>query len=203
VLLGGALSNGGNLYAWLRDTLRLEPPDATEREVASLPPDGHGLTWLPFLAGERSTGWVASARAAIVGASLATRPIDILRAALETVAYRFALIHALLAEACPRADEVVATGGALAASPAWTQIMADVLGVPIRPSTEPEASSRGAALLALEALGALPSLAAAPAGFGPTVTPDAARHARYQDGLARHRQLYETLVPLFTRRSPA
>jgi gluconokinase len=203
VLLGGALSNGGNVYAWLADTLRLSSPEATEREVAALPADGHGLTWLPFLAGERSTGWVASARAAIVGASLATRPIDILRAALETVAYRFALIHALLAEACPRADEVVATGGALAASPAWTQIMADVLGVPVRPSTEPEASSRGAALLALEALGAVPSLAAAPAGFGPTVTPDAARHDRYQDGLARHRQLYETLVPLFTRRSPA
>jgi gluconokinase len=203
VLLGGALSNGGNLYAWLRETLRLGSPEASERELAALPPDGHGLTLLPFLAGERSTGWLPTARAAIVGCSLATRPIDVLRAALETVAYRFALIHALLAEACPRADEVVATGGALAASPAWTGIMADVLGVPVRPSTEPEASSRGAALLALESLGALPSLDAAPAGFGPTVAPDAARHARYREGLARHRQLYEALVPLFARRSPA
>jgi gluconokinase len=81
--------------------------------------------------------------------------------------------------------------------------MADVLGVPVRPSTEPEASSRGAALLALEALGALPALEAAPHGFGPAVAPDPGRHARYRDGLARHRQLYEALIPLFTRRSPA
>lgn len=199
VLLGGALSNGGNLYAWLRETLRLDPPEAIERELAAMPPAGHGLTLLPFLAGERSTGWVAAARAAVVGASLATRPIDVVRAALETVAYRFALIHALLVEACPGAREVVATGGALTASPAWTQIMADVLGVPVRPSTEAEGSSRGAALLALEALGALPSLAAAPAGFGPTVAPDPGRHARYREGLARHRQLYELLIPFFTR----
>jgi gluconokinase len=203
VLLGGSLANGGSVYAWLRDTLRLPSSEATERELAARPPDGHGLTVLPFLAGERSTGWVATARAAIVGASLATEPLDILQAGLETVAYRFALIHALLAEACPRAAEVVATGGALAHSPAWTRIMADVLGVPVRPSTEPEASSRGAALLALEALGRLPSLAAAPHGFGPAVAPDPARHARYREGLARHRQLYETLVPFFTRRSPA
>jgi gluconokinase len=203
VLLGGSLANGGSVYAWLRDTLRLESAEATERELAGRPPDGHGLTLLPFLAGERSTGWVATARAAIVGASLATGPLDIIQAGLETVAYRFALIHALLAEACPRAAEVVATGGALAHSPAWTRIMADVLGVPVRPSTEPEASSRGAALLALEALGMLPSLDAAPHGFGPAVAPDPARHARYREGLVRHRQLYETLIPFFTRRSPA
>lgn len=203
ILLGGALSNGGNLYAWLARTLRLASAEEIEREVAALEPDGHGLTLLPFLAGERSTGWVGSARAAIVGLSLATRPIDVVRAGLETVAYRFALIHELLREAFPGADEVVATGGALLASPAWIHIMADVLGVPVLPSTEAEASSRGAALLALEALGVLPSLAAAPAGVGPAVAPDPGRHARYREGLARHRQLYETLIPLFTRRSPA
>lgn len=202
VLLGGALSNGGNLYAWLSGALRLPAPEAVEREVAALAPDAHGLTVLPFLAGERSTGWVPSARAAIVGLSLATRPIEIVRAGLETVAYRFALIRELLREASPGADEVVATGGALLASPAWIQIMADVLGVPVTPSTEAEASSRGAALLALEAMGALPSLAAAPAGLGPTVVPDPGRHARYREGLARHRQLYDLLIPLYTAAGP-
>jgi gluconokinase len=126
-----------------------------------------------------------------VGASLATRPIDILRAALETVAYRFALVHTMLAEACPGADEVVATGGALAASPAWTQIMADVLGVPVRPSTEPEASSRGAALLALEALG-LPWPPAPPPDR--ILQPDPERHARYRAARERQSRLYDNVV---------
>jgi gluconokinase len=201
-LLGGSLSNGGSLYAWLRETLRCDDdPAALEAALRAMPSDAHGLTVLPFLAGERSTGWVASARGAVVGLSLATRPIDVLRAGLETVAYRFALVHARLREACPDVTEIVATGGALLASPVWIQIMADVLGLPVTPSTETEASSRGAALLALEALGALPSLEAAPAGVGVPVSPDPARHARYQDGLARHRQLYDALVPLAGRRS--
>jgi gluconokinase len=203
LLLGGSLANGGSLYGWLRDLLRLPGDEALEAEVGAMPPDGHGLTVLPFLAGERSPGWVASARAAIVGLSLATRPAEIVRAALETVAYRFALIHALLAEACPAASLVVATGGALRASAAWVQILADVLGVPVTPSTEPEASSRGAALLALEALGALSALDAVPAGLDTPVAPDAGRHALYREGLARHRQLYEALLPFHGKRSPA
>ena len=166
LLLGGSLSNGGSLYAWLTETLRLPPAEEVERELRAMPPDAHGLTVLPFLAGERSVGWVASARAAVVGLSLATRPMDVLRAGLESVAYRFALIHAELREACPAFREVIATGGALLASPAWTAMMADVLGVPLTPSTEAEGSSRGAALLASEALGLIPSLDAVAAGPG-------------------------------------
>jgi gluconokinase len=133
-----------------------------------------------------------------VGLSLATRPIDVVRAGLETVAYRFAMIHERLREACPGLREVVGTGGALLASPAWTQIMADTLGVALTPSAEAEGSSRGAALLASEALGLIPSLEAAPAGTRPAVPMDRARHARYRAGLARHRQLYDLLVPHMT-----
>lgn len=198
LLLGGSLSNGGSVYAWLTETLRLPAPERVERELAAMGADAHGLTVLPFLAGERSLGWVATARAAVVGLSLATRPLDVLRAGLETVAYRFALIHERLREACPGLREVVATGGALLASPAWMGIVADALGVPITPSTETEGSSRGAALLASEALGLIPSVAAAPAGAGPAIQPDPGRHARYRAGLARHRQLYDLLVPHMT-----
>lgn len=204
LLLGGSLSNGGSVYAWLTDTLRLPPAEEVERELGAMSPDAHGLTVLPFLAGERSVGWVASARAAVVGLSLATRPIDVLRAGLETVAYRFALIHGQLREACPDVREVIATGGALLASPAWTAIMADALGVPLTPSTEAEGSSRGAALLASEALGLIPSLEAVPAGTGPAIPPDPGRHARYRAGLARHRALYDLLIPhaVAERRGP-
>ena len=60
-VLGGALSEGGNLYRWARDTLRLDASDSLWEAVATVPPDGHGLTWLPFLAGERSPGWAAGA----------------------------------------------------------------------------------------------------------------------------------------------
>ena len=45
--------------------------------------------------------------------------------------------------------DVVASGGAIVASPWWQQTLADVLGHPVRVVDEPEASARGAALLAL------------------------------------------------------
>jgi gluconokinase len=60
-VMGGALSNGGNLYAWLSRVLDL-PADA-EALLATRPAAGHGLTMLPLLAGERSPGYAANATA--------------------------------------------------------------------------------------------------------------------------------------------
>src|SRR4030095_11675206 len=97
-----------------------------------------------FLAGERSPGWVARARASIAGLRLDTKPAQVLRAAMEAVALRFELIRGLICASFPQAREIVSSGGALRESPAWTQILADAMGRPIRPSAEPEASSRGA-----------------------------------------------------------
>jgi gluconokinase len=191
-LVGGALSNGGNLFAWLRDTLRLPEPEPMEQELAAMPPDGHGLTVLPFLAGERSPGWAGHARAAFAGVSWSTRPIDLLRAGLESVAYRFALI----AERLPlgKRTEIVATGTALLSSPAWIEIICDVLGRPVVTSEESEASSHGAALIALEALGLLPDLAQAPFKFGRVFQPDRERHSVYQAPRRRQAELYDRLV---------
>jgi gluconokinase len=206
LLLGGATSEGGNVYAWMRDTLRLGEDNAVEQALQALPPDGHGLTVLPFLAGERSPGWAGDVRATIHGVGLNTTPSDILRAGLEAVAYRFALIFERLASAGvqPIADpqesasshtsqtsQIVASGGGLLNSPTWVQIMADVLGRPVVASAEPEATSRGAALLALEALGAIDALAALPAADGDTVEPDGERHATYRAAIARQRELYD------------
>src|SRR5207249_1428264 len=66
-LLGGATSEGGNVYAWLHQTVRLGEPDAVEAALAACPPDGHGLTVLSFLAGERSPGWAGNVPATVHG----------------------------------------------------------------------------------------------------------------------------------------
>jgi gluconokinase len=48
--------------------------------------DGHGLTVLPFLAGERSPLWNADARLTLEGSTLDTTPLETLRACLEASA---------------------------------------------------------------------------------------------------------------------
>ena len=70
--------------------------DVLERLLEQMPPDAHGLTMLPFFGGERSPGYHGDARAAMNGWSLSTSAIDIWRAALEAVAFRFAAIYDLL-----------------------------------------------------------------------------------------------------------
>ena len=193
-LLGGATSEGGNVYAWLSKTLQLGDSTAVEAALAAYPPDGHGLTVLPFIAGERSPDWAGNVQATLHGLTLATTPIAILRASLEAVAYRFAVIQQRI---CGRADcthRLIASGGALLHSPAWIQIFADVLGRPVVVSSESEATSRGAAVLALHALGALPSLESVPVAEETVYEPDDARHAIYQAAIARQRRLYDRLI---------
>jgi gluconokinase len=190
-LLGGALSEGGNVIAWLRDTLQLADLDAAEREAASLPPDSHGLTILPFIAGERSPGWNSSARMHIAGISLSTRPVDILRAAQEAIAYRLAAIYDLMTAALPAPTSIIASGSALLNTPRWIQMLTDVLGSPVTASAEEEASSKGAALMALRALGHLSDYNQLPPSLGSTHHPDFARHIIYRKAMARQQALYK------------
>jgi gluconokinase len=195
VVIGGALNDGGSLLEWLRATLRLPDLETIEAEVAAMEPDSHGLTVLPFWAGERNPNWADDARGAIVGMRLATRPVDIMRACLEAVALRFAQIDTILLQALPNASDVIATGGALLHSPAWMQILADVLGRPVFASAEAEASSRGVSLLALEALDLLETSIDQ---LGPTVAarfdPRPSHTERYRAALERQRRLYDALV---------
>jgi gluconokinase len=193
-VFGGALSDGGGLYHWMSATLAFDhEAKAAEHALAAMQPDAHGLTLLPFWAGERSTGWTSRARGAILGFTMHTEPLDILRAAMEAVAYRFALVARALDALAPEA-EIIASGGALHASPVWTQMLSDVLNRPLTLSAVHEASSRGAVLLALEAAGTIKNIGDVPAPRAQTFEPDTSRHARYNAGLERQQKIYARLV---------
>jgi gluconokinase len=171
MLTGGVLGDGGNLVEWMGGTLALgRSPSEVDAALTRAEPAGHGLTLLPFLTGERSPGWNAHARGAVIGLRSDTTALDLFQAGLEAVAYRFAAVRDRLAEAASVDGEIVATGGAMLASPAWCQVMADALGTTVACSAVEEGSSRGAALRALEALGVLDT-AALPAPVSRRFTP--------------------------------
>lgn len=193
VCLGGALSDGGGLYRWLKDTLKLTgTDDEIENQIAKAAPDSHGLTFLPFLAGERSTNWNAAARGAILGLNSATDTVEIAQAALEAVAYRFAAIFEQLNSVC-EIRKVIASGGALRESPVWTQIICDTLNKPMFLPDEREASSRGAVLFALEKAGIIKNISDVPSENGQSFMPDAAKHEIYQAAKQRQEDIYKCL----------
>lgn len=209
-LIGGALSEGGNVFHWLRQTLAWPPrvSDARlEKQIASLianglatrsprqaGPDAHGLTILPYFAGERSPGWSPGRHAVIAGLSLATRPSDLLQAGLEAVVLRLAAVYADLSAAlgggAGRKPDILAGGAALRHSALWTQMLADALAAPVHRLGVAETSARGAALLAWERLGLFQLESVPPPGervFSPRPAAVAAYRAarQRQDALLR------------------
>lgn len=131
----------------------------------------------------------------VVGLTQGTPPLHLLRAWLEAVAYRIAGVSARLDAAYGPAREILASGGALHASPVWAQLLADVLGQPLTLSTEPEATARGAALVVQEQLGWRAPARADPEEPARTLAPHAARGARYRDAMQRQSRLERTLAP--------
>jgi gluconokinase len=194
-VLGGALSEGGNVVRWFTDGLGLPNKKGLKHAAASLAPDSHGLTILPFWAGERSPNWRGDARAVIAGLSLGTQPAQMLRAAMEAITYQLVTVAAAMQRVVTRPDCVIATGGQLVHSPAWSQMLADALNQRVMTSPEPEASSRGAALLVLHALGKLPQFWSTTPAPGRIFRPRANAHTIYEHARRRQQDLYDLLFP--------
>jgi len=194
-VLGGALSEGGNVIRWFTAGLGLKHKKQLEREAAAIAPDSHGLTVLPFWAGERSPNWRGDARAVIAGLSLGSQPAQMLRASMEAITYQLVAVATAIEQVVPRPRAVIATGGQLIHSAAWRQMLADALNLPVTTSPQTEASSRGAALLALEALGRLPRLWSSSPARGRRHLPRASLHSVYERARQRQQQLYDLLLP--------
>jgi len=190
-LVGGATTEGGNIFQWAQDTLSLD--EDVEAQLARREPDSHGLTFLPLLGGERSPGWSANATGTITGLRLSTTPLDILQAALEGVALRLSLIAEQLKTVADHDYTVIGGGGALVASPAWAQMVANALGRPIQITREPEITAQGVAILALRAVGKA-ELSDFPLEISHDVQPDENGVKLMQAARDRQLALYEKTV---------
>ncbi len=196
-IFGGALSEGGNIFAWLGRTLQIFSLQAAQAEIEKLPPDGHGLTILPFISGERSLGWHAEARAVIAGIHMSTSHIEIVRASEEALAYRLEAVYQQIRGALglqEKQPRLIGSGGALLSSPSLQQIVADALATALSPTYEHEASARGAALLALEAMGVMKDVSKVELKLAAPVQADAQRGEIYRRGARRQRELYKSLL---------
>jgi gluconokinase len=187
-LVGGAVSNAGNLRAWCLRELQLpDDPDIIEEVLAKRRTPDHGLLVLPFWNAERAPNWREDAGGTVVGITQATTAIDLLQAIIESSYYRLATIADYIpAGKSPR----FLVGGGIQKSPSSLQRLADVMNRPLTALDEPEASLRGAAVFALERLGHHHLLAPA---TGRTVKPDKQRAKRYAIERARMAELCATI----------
>lgn len=193
-LLGGAFSEGGNVVEWALASLNLPPLDELNDAWESVVPDDHGLTVLPFIAGERAVGWSTNASGVIKGLRVSTSGLDILQALMESVAYRFSLVAELLRGEMDDDRVFVAGGGAMTNSPWWSQTMADVLEAEVRVPSEEQATSRGAAILALSALGVWKGLNDFLPEIASVYRPREDFRAVYRAAIERQGELYDAVI---------
>jgi gluconokinase len=146
LVIGGAISNAGNLREWCLRELRLEGDlDKTLGRSASA---ANNLIVLPHLVSERAPTWPENVLGTFAGLTHVTSAADIYRAVTTATYYRLADIL----EALPPAEEIIVSGGVLK-SKASLEILADCLGRDIHVCRELESSLRGAAIFALTKLG--------------------------------------------------
>lgn len=156
-VLGGAVSNAGNLHRWYLRQLRLEENESKlEKALSRSAAARDAITVLPFWVGERAPTWPENLGGAIVGLTQASDAAQILRASNCAVFYRLAEILDLLETATGRAREIIVSGGILHSS-ASLRLLADALGRDLCISPQAEASLRGAAVYILEKLGHKPA----------------------------------------------
>jgi xylulokinase len=188
-----AIQNVGLALEWVRTVLDVTWTQVYD-EAFSVPAGSDGLSFLPYLTGERTPILDPAARGAWVGLSLHHSRAHLLRAALEGVA--FALregLETLEARGIQLPELRLAGGGAVQS--AWREMLADVLQRPLHVVPNSAASARGAALLAGIAAGvyrdAHATIASAPV-MELTIYPDG-NPTRYEEAYRRYRSLYPRL----------
>ena len=181
VVVGGAVNNGWNAIRWARRAF-----------TESVGDTDHGLTVLPLFAGERTPWWDDGATAAIAGLRLATEPGQVASALIEAVMLRLAAVAEAVVDAQPDVARLIASGGVFAWRPELAQVIADAIGRPVALAEDAEASARGAAIVALERIGALRSIEVAPR-IARTFRPRAKMRAHYAELLERQARLHQAL----------
>ncbi len=176
ILVGGALTDGGSVVQWARSLLNLHSNESfdacmaqvskvyeLERAVTDSSSAMRGeVTMIPFLGGERSTGFRGGAQGCISGLTRETTPNDVMIACLESVVLRICSIIELIREVCtpqcaeeqsPNTCIIVASGKALERNTLWRQMLADCSSIDVVTDHDSsEGTSRGVAMLVASSL---------------------------------------------------
>jgi xylulokinase len=196
-LMGVVLSAGG-AFAWYRDQMARDlagDPEANRKlddEASSVPRGADGVTFLPYLQGERTPHRNAMARGAFLGLSLAHTRAHLTRAVIEGVSFALRDSLEILRSLGFSLNEVLFTGGG-ARSPLVRRMLAEVFGISVATVNREEGPAYGAALLAAVGIGAFPDLRAAAAATlrrNPAEAPSADAHRAYDAAYVRFRESY-------------
>jgi xylulokinase len=191
--MGVMLSAAGSLR-WLRDMVGGSYEELVA-EAQRWPAGTEGLTFLPYLQGERTPHADPDARGAFVGLSLRHDRGALVRAVLEGVAYGLRDSLELLRDLGVEPTVGRVSGGG-ARSGLWLRIVASALGIPLERTAVEEGAAYGAAMLGGVAAGTFADAGEAVAAcvrVRDAVEPDPELQRVYEEGYPGFRSLYPAL----------
>lgn len=217
-------SSFGDVYAWFKDILSwpidtiLSETNLIDKETAKklsseiegkiirkieleaekLNPLDTGLVALDWLNGRRTPYADQRLKGAVIGLSLGTDAVKIYRALVEATAFGSKAIIDRFSEDGLQIEEVVATGGIPQKSPLVMQILADIIGLPIKVALSTQSGALGAAIFASVAAGYYNNVYDAQqkmgSSFSKTYYPDKKNAGIYKKLYGYYKELGETLV---------
>lgn len=210
---GCTLAAGGS-FKWLRDTFFADAKVTYEKQgkdvyglmtelAAKAKPSSEGLTFLPYLNGERTPYPDENARGVFLGLSYRHGLPEISRSVMEGVTYSLRDTIEILREFGVNVKEVRASGGG-AKSSLWRQMQADIYNASVVTTNLVEGPSAGAAILAAVGAGAYASVAEACDSIVKVVDrtdPIPASVELYEEFYQTYRSLYPTLKNTFEKQS--
>lgn len=204
---GGPINNGGIVIKWLLKTFlnveNIENPDVKDYEnlfnnINSVPPGSDGLIFLPYLLGERAPVWDAKASALFFGIHYRHTQNHFLRAAVEGICFAIKDILEPIEKKYGTINQLNISGGFIN-SPVWMQMMSDITGKKLCLIEKDDASSLGAAMLAMKQLKLIKSYEQLKPETKLTISPDKKNAKIYDANFAIYKQLYNCLGKLMHR----
>jgi glycerol kinase len=144
----GSIFNAGTAVQWLRDGLGLVSHAAESEALARQASSTRGVYLVPAFTGLGAPHWDANARGALIGITRDVGRPEVVRAALEAVAYQTRdLVDAMRADGATPPASLRVDGG-MVANNWFLQFLADQLGIAVEVPKVPETTALGAAFLA-------------------------------------------------------
>lgn len=173
--------------------------DAVNQLVDAIPPEDCQVYYLPFLYGSNAH---PLARSCFLGLTTYHTAAHMLRAVFEGVAFSHK-VHIDRLLTARKAPAVINMGGGAANSAVWSQMFADVFGLPIQQiSGVTELGAMGSAMAAGVAAGIFTDYAQAAQAMvrmGPPILPDPARHEIYRSKFETYQAITAALDPIWAR----
>jgi xylulokinase len=198
VVNAGPTQSGADSLRWWGSVVDKSPGDLIAlAEMADR--SRSNVLFLPHLEGERAPLWNPNIRGSFIGLDSRTGASEFALAVLEGVAFSARCLFNALIDAAGTRPEFLLYGGGGARSDLWSQIRADVLGIPLHRFEYADAGCLGAAIMAAVGLGMFPDLKSAVPKMtrvDAVFTPDPSQKDRYDALFAAYLGAIPALEPI-------